>query len=261
METFKAIIKSMKRSLFIFPVLFIFLYGCKKVPDYYKNLYTGQLYTKEEMVSFSPVELAEYINNRYSEMPDTLKESFTIRLLMQEIERCGDTVIQPFKYDLMIDNEYIVRARNYEKIGMKPEIKYFPTVSGDTVRIGGEQPMPILINLWFVNCRGCIEEIPALNRLCEKYTGKVNFVAMTFENEKVVTNFLTKREFNFTQITNVPTNYIKHIGTYPYPENIFLDKNGYIKYIEGPLSFREDLDAEISYFESLLNKLLDEDIE
>ena len=48
-------------------------------------------------------------------------------------------------------------------------------------------------------------------------------------------------------------NYIKYIGTSPYPESIFIDKHGYIKYVEGLIS--GDVGS-ASHFEKIIEELI-----
>ena len=86
---------------------------------------------------------------------------------------------------------------------------------------------------------------------------KVNFVAMTFENKRSVLSFLKKKEFNCKHITDA-NDYINQIATKPYPENIFIGRDGHIKYIEGGLADSKDLDSVIKYFESIFENLLKE---
>jgi thiol-disulfide isomerase/thioredoxin len=131
----------------------------------------------------------------------------------------------------------------------------FQTLDGQIIRIGGKQSKPTLINLWFIACPGCVAEMPALNRLQEKYADKVNFLALTFDKKESVNNFLLKKSFNFKHITNC-RDFINKIGSKPYPENIFVDRNGTIRYIEGGLPPSENLDLVIKHFESILEELL-----
>lgn len=140
---------------------------------------------------------------------------------------------------------------------MKVSQNKFISIDGKEIIIGGKQENPTLINLWFISCPGCIDEIPALNRLKEKYSDKVNFVSLTFEEENDVSKFLNKKTFKFIYIANVK-GFVKKIGSYPYPENIFIDKNGYITNIEDGLPYHKNMDvnSSIEYFESIIKKLL-----
>jgi thiol-disulfide isomerase/thioredoxin len=137
-----------------------------------------------------------------------------------------------------------------QKINMKVEPQTFTTIKGDEITIGGVQDKPTMINLWFVGCSGCIAEIPTLNELYNKYADKVNFIAMTFQHQKQVERFLLQKKFTFTHITSADP-FIEHISTSPYPESIFIDKQGYIKYVEGIIPSNE--------FEEIIEELIKSD--
>lgn len=224
---------------------------------YYKNLYTGQILNKAEFKHFSNSILRKHLDSTQLAIDSDLIKKANLIFHFYEQEKSTDSVIQEFKYDIRVGDKYLIRAKKYDKIGMNIPPQTFNTINGEKFILGGKQEKPTLINLWFINCRGCMKEIPALNRLKEKYSDKVNFVSLTFEKENDVLKFLNSKEFNFIHIANV-RGFIEKIGSYPYPENIFIDKNGYITNIEGGLPAHKDLDVDtsIEYFESIIKKLL-----
>ena len=234
--------------LIIILVLTISCNNERPEPNFYKNLYTGEILNKTEF--------EEFRNSLSLKNTDSIEKTNLI-FEFYKLEKSSDSIIQNFKYSLRIGDKYIIRAKEYEKIGMKIPLQNFTSIYGEKIIIGGKQEKPTLINLWFIHCPGCIAEMPALNKLKEKYSDKVNFVSLTFEKENDVLEFLKKRKFEFTHIANVE-NYIKEIGSYPYPENIFIDKEGYIRNIEGPLPSHKNMDVNLSieYFEEIINKLL-----
>lgn len=224
-------------------------------PNFYKNLYTGEVFNK--------IEFEEFRKNLYLKHRDSIKKVH-VGFVFNKIEESSDSIIQNFKYNLRVGDEYIIRAKKYDKIGMHISPKSFVTVDGENLQIGGAQSKPMVINFWFIQCRGCVEEIPILNRLQDKYADKVNFVAMTFDNEDDVVDFLKKKDFNYKHLASENwkkeetslRGYIKKIASYPYPETIFIDKTGTIRFIESVMPYHEDLDVATSYYESLIDKLL-----
>lgn len=238
------------KTLFL-SLCLILLIACNQrnnrpVPDFYKNLITNEILTKTEFESL--------INKLHQDIPDSMKGNENITMHFVTLIISNDSIIQPFDYDIRIGDEYIVRAGSYDKIGMKIAPQQLLTIDGDSIQIGGRQSKPTLINLWFVECPGCVAEIPALNKLQEKYADSVNFIALTFEDKKVIKRFLKRKEFNFIHVSDA--NFINFIGTKPYPENIFINKEGDIQYIEGVLSNDENLDLVIKHFELIIEKLL-----
>lgn len=216
-------------------------------PNFYKNLYTQEILDKTQF--------RKLINSLHTEYDDSINGTANITIHFRTILVSNDSITQPFKYDIRVGNEYKIRAQTYEKIGMNITPTTFQTIRGDSIQIGGKQSKPTLINLWFIHCPGCIAEIPALNKLQEKYADKVNFVALTFEEDKDVLKFLRTKEFKFKHVAGV-NDFINQIGSKPYPENIFIDRNGVIRNIEGGLGTSKDFDMILKYFESIIEELL-----
>lgn len=97
---------------------------------------------------------------------------------------------------------------------------------------------PTFINFWFTSCPPCIEEMPALNELKEKYNDKINFISITFNTKEQVAKFLTKHEFKFAHIPN-QQKLIDSYGIIGYPKSFLLDKNQNLIYIEDGLPSKE----------------------
>ncbi|WEK71184.1 MAG: TlpA disulfide reductase family protein [Candidatus Chryseobacterium colombiense] len=98
---------------------------------------------------------------------------------------------------------------------------------------------PTFINFWFRHCIPCINEIPLLNSLKEKYGDRVNFLSITYENKKSVEEFLKKKNINFKHITDSKKQ-LDDLNYSSYPTNLILDKNGNVKYVFGEISNSED---------------------
>lgn len=101
---------------------------------------------------------------------------------------------------------------------------------------------PTFVNFWFTNCPPCVEEMPALNELHEKYKDKINFVSITFDSKEKVEKFLTKFKFDFTHIVG-EKEFIESLGIVSYPRTFLLDTNKVIKSIEGGLPSIEKLES------------------
>jgi thiol-disulfide isomerase/thioredoxin len=258
----------MKKLEFLLVLVFLILGCSKSEPSFYKNLYTNEIYTTLEFekfignvyatVSDSIIKNQGLTNpNEIKETLDSLSKEIRISINFKKDIISGDSIIRPFDYNLRIGNKYLIRSDKFEKIGFRVIEKKHKTLQGEEIIIGGKQDKPTLINLWFIGCRGCVEEMPALNYLKSKYADKVNFVAVTFDKHQDVIKFLDKKEFNFTHLAN-KEEFIEEIATKPYPENIFVDKNGTIRYIESGLGGGDNLDFATAHFEKILKELINE---
>ncbi|WP_175632208.1 TlpA disulfide reductase family protein [Pedobacter ghigonis] len=121
---------------------------------------------------------------------------------------------------------------------------------------------PTLINFWAIYCGPCIAEMPALSKLKEKYGSEMNFISIT-ENDATrdaLKQFVKNKEFNFLVLAN-GQEYQKNLKITALPRNLFIDKNGILRYIEGnfPLEGNEkEQSAESNSFIKIINSLINE---
>jgi len=85
----------------------------------------------------------------------------------------------------------------------------------------------VVIKFWFLKCAPCLEEIPELNKLVNKYknNSSVKFLAPATDDFDAVRKFLTKRNFSYSIL---PDSYNIH-GDFKvagYPTHLVINKNG-----------------------------------
>ncbi|WP_236135984.1 TlpA family protein disulfide reductase [Mongoliitalea daihaiensis] len=211
---------------------------------------TARLFDKNEYQAFRD---SIYLLSEQLKVSDSLQRPVQVTFHMKYAVKSDSMTLQPFSYSIRIGSEYLVNGNQSEKIGTPAPIQDFITLTGEQIRIGGPQEKPTVVNLWFIGCKGCMQEMPGLNTLQEKFGERVNFVALTFDSEEQVKRFLTKHAFNFQQVTDAEA-YIKEIGSFPYPENIFIDKTGIIVDVHGV--FEPTSISEMGYMESIIKKML-----
>ena len=90
---------------------------------------------------------------------------------------------------------------------------------------------PTLINFWFSSCQPCIDEMPILNDIKSQFYGDVNFIAITYQDQNEVTEFLNRVDFDFTHLIDAKE-YLKSFGFFGYPKTLILDKDLVITEIE-----------------------------
>jgi len=95
---------------------------------------------------------------------------------------------------------------------------------------------PTMINFWFTKCAPCIDEMPILNKIKEKYKDDFNFIAITYEKKEDVEKFLKKHPFDFEHLINAK-DFTDQLGIQGYPMNLFLDKDGVLKYVKGGIPY------------------------
>ena len=89
----------------------------------------------------------------------------------------------------------------------------------------------LIIKTWFIACKPCIEEMPQLNQLVEKYKEQEDmvFLSLSTDSEEELRNFLTRMDFKY-QIVPETDQFIKEkLGLSVFPTHIVVDKNGIMK--------------------------------
>ncbi|MEJ1224077.1 TlpA family protein disulfide reductase [Sediminicola sp. 1XM1-17] len=112
---------------------------------------------------------------------------------------------------------------------------------------------PTLINLWFSNCQPCIDEMPILNDIKSQLYGEVNFISITFQDHKAVTEFLNRVDYNFTHIIDAKE-YLKSFGFFGYPKTLILDKDLVITEIEKFIP--KDIENEVKNKAEFKNRII-----
>ena len=116
----------------------------------------------------------------------------------------------------------------FETLGLEKEI--------NTEKITGK---PTLINLWFVGCAPCVDEMPILNGFKESYGDSINFIALSYSSDKAVKKFLQKHAFLFEHYTDVKE-LAKKLNITSFPTNILVDKNGNVVEVMGGIPYTLD---------------------
>jgi cytochrome c biogenesis protein CcmG, thiol:disulfide interchange protein DsbE len=147
----------------------------------------------------------------------------------------GDNKIDPSIFDIVYKQDTLLLFLNMKL----PDFK-LKDMNGKTLTTSQLLGKPTLINFWGINCRGCIVEMPQLNKLKEKYKERVNFVAISINPGILVQDFIKTNPFNFNILIDgydYTTNTLKILG---FPTNMFLDKNGYVREIRNMMPLRSN---------------------
>jgi len=149
----------------------------------------------------------------------------------------GDKKIDPSKFDIVYKQDTLLLFLD-KKL---PEFK-LKDLNGKTFNPSQIIGKPTLINFWGINCRGCIEEMPQLDKLKEKYKGKVNFIAMCSDAypSDSIKAFLYRRPFNFYHLVGGFEYCFKTLKISGIPVNMFLDKNGFVREIRNTMPLRSN---------------------
>jgi thiol-disulfide isomerase/thioredoxin len=212
------------------------------IGPYYKNLYI----ICRDTNSFNNTIFFSLINEdgSFSLTPAGLKQvkedEFTTQL---SLKTTSEDELSPLNIIIYPDKKILSYAWGDSVLGFsqEPKItkeyqlkpgKIFPSLSVESpngaVNIAAYKEKIIVINWWSTSCIGCVEEMPELNRLVEKYKGKpVEFFAIIWDKENLE-KFLKEHPFEYKQLYgNAATE--KLLGG-AFPRNIIISKDFKIIY-------------------------------
>ena len=203
-------------------------------------------YTTNGQNRISEAEAFKILSEKVAKMSEDKGKKLYGSLTIRETETIKDSIISKISF--------AISSKKFEKlINPEPMSEYknkeFPKFDLNTLgdkNFNSEQlkGKPTMINFWFTNCKPCIDEMPVLNKIKEKYKDEFNFIAITWEKKEDVENFLKKHSFEFEHLINARV-FTDQIGIPSYPKNLFLDKNGVLKYINGGISYERKEGGEL----------------
>jgi thiol-disulfide isomerase/thioredoxin len=197
-----------------------------------------QYYTTDGKNRMTESEVKSILSEKVSQMSKILGKQLYGSLTIESTETKKDSIISKVAFaisDKKEDNQtnsgplsdYI--NKDFPKFNLK-------TLSGEDFSSEQLIGKPTLINFWFTSCAPCIDEIPILNRIAEKYRNDFNFISITFEDEQDVAKFIKKHPYDFKHLVDAGK-FTKSAGIKSYPMNVFLDKNGVLKYVGGGIPY------------------------
>lgn len=94
----------------------------------------------------------------------------------------------------------------------------------------------ILLEFWATWCGPCLDQVPNLNKLQEKYKSKNDFVLISITDEKVdkVLRTLKRIPFKSVVVSDQTKQTIKNFGINAFPTTILIDDKGILKWIGNP---------------------------
>ncbi len=127
-------------------------------------------------------------------------------------------------------------------------------VQGKTHNLSDYKGKIVLVSFWASWCRPCIEEMPSLVKLKEKYHEKLEILAINVREDKATIKKFTKSmNINFPLLQDLDSTTTKDWKVFVYPSNYIVDKEGKLQFAAtGAMDWQDtDIEAKI---ESLLHK-------
>lgn len=153
-------------------------------------------------------------------------------------------LFQHFRFVLFLVSATIVFASlSTAQVGKPaPKIDIADWVSGE---IAGENPFAgksVVLEFWATWCAPCVEAIPHLNSLAEKYAGdKLVFVSISDEKRDVVDKFMANHPMKSSVVLDREGNTSRHFGVMGIPHTFLIDDEGILQWHGGPHRLTEEL--------------------
>lgn len=119
-------------------------------------------------------------------------------------------------------------------------------VNGRSWKMSSLKGKVVVLNFWFTECKPCIQEMPDLNALRQKFIGKpVVFLALALNASSNVKDFLKANSFTYDILPDAKIA-TERYGIYAWPTHMVIDKAGLVKMIKvGMKDAPEELSAKI----------------
>ena len=107
----------------------------------------------------------------------------------------------------------------------------FPDLEGKIVSLSDYRGKIVLLNIWATWCRPCVDEMPSIEKLYNKFKDKdfqVLAVSIDTQGEKVVDLFMKVHNLSFKALLDTKGSIQRTYRTLGVPESFIIDKNGVI---------------------------------
>ena len=124
---------------------------------------------------------------------------------------------------------------------------------GQVVALADFRGKIAIVNFWATWCAPCIEEMPSLNRLAERYADKgLQILGVSIdEDADAYREFLTKNHISFLTLRDPSHNTSERYGTFKLPESYISSRDGrLLNKIIGAADWTSQ--QMLSYFDTLL---------
>ena len=133
------------------------------------------------------------------------------------------------------------KSKTLTKIGDKAPTWKLPMIDGDSISLSNQLGNLVLIEFWFPYCKGCVEAVPDMNKIQEKYKMKglkvYGIETLNSDYEKL-SNYIKKYNIEYPNLYNgklVSKEYEARVA----PTFIILDRSGRYIYIKEGFNKKE----------------------
>ena len=116
------------------------------------------------------------------------------------------------------------------KVGDKAPAFSLRDLAGNVVSLKDYYGKKVMINMWWLQCHGCIEEIPYLQEFYRKWANEVVLLAInTYESKEVLEAYKSSQKLTFTILVDPNKKINRSYVICGVPTTFFLDQEGIVR--------------------------------
>lgn len=107
------------------------------------------------------------------------------------------------------------------------------SLDGKTVKLSDLRGKVVLVHFWATWCPACIEEMPTLQALSNKFTGtNLTILAISVDEggADIVSSFMHRNKLSLTTLLDSNQSVTSRYGTFKFPETYVIDRTGVVRY-------------------------------
>ena len=136
-----------------------------------------------------------------------------------------NTIIKPEKQDTA-DNGEAKEEKNHADENDRASDFTVYNSQGDSIKLSSKFGKPIVLNFWATWCGPCRSELPAFDKMYNKYGDDVEFIMINLDDSiKTVEDFMDKNEYTFPVFydTDYEASYLYGASSIPLTVLIYAD--------------------------------------
>jgi len=125
--------------------------------------------------------------------------------------------------------DYAKTQLGYFNMEAKPVPDFdFVDINGVRYTSANTKGKIVLFKCWFIGCATCVQEMPELNRIVERYKNRkdILFISLASDKKKPLQDFLVKTKFDYAVVPDQDKYMSGKLNVIAYPTHFLIDKNG-----------------------------------
>ena len=119
------------------------------------------------------------------------------------------------------------------KLGEKASDFKLYALDGNTSNLNDYKDKVVVIKMWFKECTPCLQEIPTVNKLVEKYKDRndIVFIAPSPNSKSTLTKFVGKVDFKYIVMSSSYEMLRDYNPLRRYPTHAIINKKGVVSFL------------------------------